>query len=100
MIKAQSIILYGSKLKCSDIKKINIILRKKYRTIIKGLVYDENNEPSIGAAVEVKQLNCFTGKFNILGYCFTNYKGEYVFCVQPEFGIHYEISIYSPLSIN
>lgn len=99
MKKAQSIILHGSNLKCSNMHKINIILRKENRTIIRGFVYDENNEPVMGAAVEVKESNCFTGKFTVLGYCFTNYKGEYVFCVQPKVGMHYEISIYSPLSI-
>ena len=94
--KNQSIILYGSRLKCSTMHEVNIVI-KKITTIIKGNVYNEQHEPSIGAVVEVQEINSLTEHCNILGYCFTNYKGEYAFLLQPAYGRRYEIYIYSPL---
>lgn len=94
--KNQSIILYGSRLKCNTMHEVNIVI-KKITTIIKGNVYNEQHEPSIGAVVEVQEINSLTEHCNILGYCFTNYKGEYAFLLQPAYGRRYEIYIYSPL---
>ncbi|HBJ1652183.1 hypothetical protein [Clostridium botulinum] len=93
----KAIILNGLKLHSNKMCKINIVIRKKNTTIIKGNVYNENHDPSIGAVVQVKEINCGTGDFRILGYCFTNYKGEYVFSLQPVCKTRYEILIYSPL---
>ncbi|NFG23114.1 hypothetical protein FDB23_00130 [Clostridium botulinum] len=95
--KKKSIVLDGSKLKCSKMYEVNIVIEKKITTIIKGNVYNQQHEPSIGAAVEVKEINCLTEQCKILGYCFTNYKGEYAFLLQPACGKRYEIYIYSPL---
>ncbi|KFX54475.1 hypothetical protein HYH39_01085 [Clostridium botulinum] len=96
--KNQSIILYGSRLKCSTMHEVNIVIKKKITTIIKGNVYNEQHEPSIGAVVEVQEINSLTEHCNILGYCFTDYKGEYAFLLQPAYGRRYEIYIYSPLT--
>ncbi|MDR5585907.1 MULTISPECIES: hypothetical protein [Clostridium] len=95
--KKEPIVLYGSRLKCSKMHEVNIVIKKKKSTIIKGNVYNEQHEPSIWAAVEVKEINCLTECCKILGYCFTDYKGEYLFLLQPACGRRYEISIYSPL---
>ena len=63
--KNNSIVLYGSKFKCSKMCKINMVIRKKNTVIIKGNVYNENQEPSIGAAIEVKEISCDTGHSKI-----------------------------------
>ncbi|AOR23412.1 hypothetical protein [Clostridium taeniosporum] len=95
--KKKSIILYGSNLKCSKMCKVDIVVNNKRTTIIKGNVYNTDHSPLVGAAIEVKEINCETNRFKILGYCFTDYRGEYAFSLNPSWEMRYEILIYSPL---
>ncbi|MBW6409476.1 hypothetical protein [Clostridium weizhouense] len=97
MKNKNSIILYGCKLMSLDSLQLDIIAKMKQLSIIKGKIYNENLEPSIGAVIEVKEINPYSKKYTILGYCFTNDKGEYVFSLEAKCGMDYEFSIYSPL---
>lgn len=95
--RGSSIILHGYNLLELNRCKVVMNIKSKNITIIRGTIYTENNEPSIGVAIEVKKINCSNKKSLIIGYCFTDDKGEYVFPLEATYGMCYEISIYSPL---
>lgn len=95
--KKTPIILHGYNLVERTKCNVDIVIKKKNISIIKGTVYNEKHEPAVGAAIEVKEINCSSKKSTILGYCFTDDKGEYAFSLVATCGICYEISIYSPL---
>lgn len=95
--KKTPIILHGYNLMERTKCNVDIVIKKKNISIIKGTVYNEKHKPAVGAAIEVKEINCFNKKSTILGYCFTDNKGKYVFSLTAAYGMCYEISIYSPL---
>ena len=76
---------------------LNIILSPKKRVIIKGKVYNSKKQPSIGAVIEVIQFDSKRNIEDILGYSYTDNKGEYLFSIEVSPKKYYEIRIYSPL---
>ena len=67
-------------------------------SIIKGIVYKPDGGLSCGAAIEVRQMNPTNCKRTILGYTYTNNKGEYVFALQANSCMLYEITVYAALT--
>lgn len=94
-MKSNSIFIDTSKVKSGGIYNINIRIKMKDKSIVRGVVYSSNCDFCIGAAVEVKEKNRYTEEITILGYCFTDNKGEYTFVVEPKLDCLYEISVYS-----
>ncbi|MFL0197711.1 hypothetical protein ACJDU8_19380 [Clostridium sp. WILCCON 0269] len=78
---------------------LNIILKCYKRVIIKGTVYNPNKLPSIGAAIEIIQVNFGSDIRKIIGYSYTDNKGEYLFSLEVLPDIFYEMNIYSPLNM-
>lgn len=76
---------------------LNIILSPKKRVIIKGKVYNSKKQPSIEAVIEVIQFDSKRNIKEIIGYSYTNNKGEYLFSIEVLPKMYYEIKIYSPL---
>ena len=75
---------------------LDIILELNKR-IIKGTVYNQNKRPSIGAAIEVVQIDYKTNTKQTIGYSYTDNKGQYLFCIENKTHVFYELFIYSPL---
>lgn len=94
-----SILINTNNLNCRTKYNLNIILKSKKRVIIKGIVYNAKKQPSIGAAIEMIQIDCQSNIKKILGYSYTDDKGEYLFCIEVLPYMIYEIAIYSPLNI-
>ncbi|GAA0076329.1 hypothetical protein UT300005_07070 [Clostridium sp. CTA-5] len=92
-----SIVLYGYELMCEENLNIDIVITNRKASIVKGIIYNEKHEPAVGAVIETKEFNPYIKKYRILGYFFTNNKGEYAFLLRPIYGMYYEFSIYSPL---
>lgn len=65
--------------------------------LIKGRVLNPDNSPSIGACVEVIELEI---KEITLGYVFTNNKGDFGFTINYKPNVDYKLNIYSPLPIS
>lgn len=76
---------------------LNIILMSEKRVIIKGTVYNEKKQPSIGAVIEIIQIDYKKSIKDVLGYSYTDNKGEYTLSVEVSPKMFYEIGIYSPL---
>jgi len=76
---------------------LNLILNVEKGTLIKGTVYSGNNVPSVGASIKVVEVNSFNKQRKILGYTYTDDKGEYQFKVVPISYMIYEFTAYSPL---
>jgi hypothetical protein len=92
-----SICINTDKLNSETQYNLNIILRLNKR-IIRGTVYNQKRLPSVGAAIEVVQMNCKTNIKKIMGYSYTDSKGQYLFCIEVLSHMVYEIAIYSPLN--
>lgn len=97
--KKTSILIDTINLNCKIKYNLNIILKSKRRVIIKGTVYNKKQQPSIGAAIEMIQIDCRNNIKKILGYSYTDCKGEYLFFIEVLPYMLYEIAIYSPLNI-
>lgn len=94
-MKSNAIFIDTSKIRSGGIYNINIHMNIKDKSIVKGVVYNSNCDFCIGAAVEIKEKNRDTEEITILGYCFTDNKGQYTFVVEPNLDCLYEISVYS-----
>ena len=90
-------LIRGKSLKPGESNILNLILDVKKSTLIKGTVYAQNDVPSVGASIKVVEINPSNKKRKILGYTFTDDKGEYRFKVIPIFYMIYEFTVYSPL---
>jgi hypothetical protein len=97
--KKASILIDTNNLNCRIKYNLNIILKSRKKVIIKGIVYNKKEKPSVGAAIEVMQVDRRSNVINILGYAYTDDKGEYLFCIEVLPYMLYEIAIYSPLNI-
>jgi len=97
--KKTSILIKTNNLSCGAKYDLNIILKLNRTVIIKGIVYNSKKKPSIGAAIEVIQINSKSNTKEILGYSYTNNKGEYLFAMEILPYMVYEFAIYSPLNI-
>lgn len=98
-MKKTSILIKTNNLNCRTKYNLNIILKSSKRVIIKGTVYNAKKQPSIGAAIEIIQINCKSRIKEILGYSYTDNKGEYLFSIEVLPDMSYEIAVYSPLNI-
>ena len=56
--KKTSILINTNNLNCRTKYNLNIILKSKKRVIIRGTVYNAKKQPSIGAAIEIIQIDC------------------------------------------
>ena len=90
-------IIRGKSLKPGEKNIVNLILNVKKSTFIKGTVYTEKDVPSVGASIKVVEINPLNKKRKILGYTFTDDKGEYQFKVIPISYMIYEFTVYPPL---
>lgn len=97
--KKTSILIKTNNLNCGAKCNLNIILNSNKTVIIKGIVYNAKKEVSVGAAIEVIQINCRSNEKKILGYSYTDNKGEYLFAIEVLPYMVYEFAIYSPLNI-
>jgi len=96
--KKTSIVINANNLKCKTKYNLNIILMSKKRTIIRGTVYNSKKQPSIGAVIEIVQIDFKRNTREILGYSYTNNKGKYLISIEVLPDMFYEIAIYSPLN--
>jgi len=90
------ILIRGKSLKLRK-NTLNLILNMEKSTLIKGTVYARNHVPSVGASIKVVEINQFNKQRKILGYTYTDEKGEYQFKVTPISYMIYEFTAYSPL---
>ncbi|MDR3594085.1 hypothetical protein [Clostridium sp.] len=95
--KEPNIIINTNDLNCRTKYNLDIILMSKRRVIIRGTVYNAKKQPSIGAAIEVIQIEPKSNAREILGYSYTDNKGEYLFSMEVLPYMIYELKIYSPL---
>jgi len=75
----------------------NLILDVEKSTLIKGTVYAGNHVPSVGASIKVVEINQLNKQRKILGYTYTDNKGQYQFKITPISYMLYEFTAYSPL---
>lgn len=95
--KRPSILLEGRQLNDHTHYQLEFVLDCRCLQIIKGIVYDQNQKPSVGAALKVTQIRNKNHAKSILGYCFTDEKGEYLFAIEALPWMKYEIMVYAPL---
>ncbi|MFA9376168.1 MAG: hypothetical protein ACERKZ_05365 [Lachnotalea sp.] len=95
--KNASFIVRGANLEYCRENHINIKLAPNKFQIIKGIVYNQRLEPCEGAVVQVIQINGKTKSKIILGYVTTNEEGEYLFSIEANPSMKYELTIFAPL---
>ena len=96
-LKKASFIINGAKLQSCTNNHFNFKLEKQNFQIIKGTVYNQKQEPCIGATVQVIQISCKDNARCLLGYVQTDEKGEYLFSLEAKPCMKYELTIYAPL---
>lgn len=95
--KKASFVIKGAKLcRCRE-NHFPIRLDPKEFQIIKGIVYNAKNEPCDGAVVQVIQISCKDEVRNLLGYALTDEYGQYLFAIEAEPYMKYELMVYAPL---
>jgi hypothetical protein len=95
--KRPSILLKGRQLKVHTHYQLEVVLNCRCLQIIKGIVYDQKQQPSVGAALKLTEISNKNHAKSILGYCFTDAKGEYLFAIEALPWMRYEITVYAPL---
>lgn len=93
------ILIRGKSLKSEGKNILNLIINTEKSTLIKGTVYAGKSVPSVGASIKVVEINPFNKERRILGYTYTDGKGEYQFKVIPISYMIYEFTVYSPLKL-
>lgn len=96
--RTTSIMIFGSKLRQNMQYNFNVMLRTHSFQIIRGTVYDHNKKPSKGAVIQITQIRMDNNRRQILGYSYTDEKGQYVFTIQALSYMKYEMTVYAPLS--
>ena len=91
------ILIRGESLKPGKKNILNLILITEKSTLIKGTVYEGKCVPSVGASIKVVEINPLNKKRKVLGYTYTDDKGEYQFKVIPISCMLYEFTVYSAL---
>lgn len=95
--KKASFIINGNNLLYCNENHINITLKRQNFQIINGTVYNQKQEPCIGAAVQVVQISCYDHTRKLLGYTLTDESGHYLFSIDAKPCMKYELTIYAPL---
>lgn len=95
--KKSSFIINGNNLRYCSENHVNIHLKRQNFQIIKGTVYNQKQEPSIGAAVQVVEISCKNHSRHLLGYTLTDENGHYLFSLVAKPCMKYELAIYDPL---
>lgn len=95
--KKASFVIKGSKLNFCKENHFPIQLDRQKFQIVKGTVYNQNQEPCEGAVVQVIQINCKDKTKNLLGYVLTGENGEYLFAIEAKPCMKYELTIFAPL---
>lgn len=93
------ILIRGKSLNPCEKNILNLILNVQKSTLIKGTVYAYKCVPSVGASIKVVEINPLNKERKILGYTYTDDKGEYQFKVIPISYMIYEFTAYSPLKL-
>lgn len=91
------ILIRGKSLKPGEKNILNLVLNVERSTLIYGTVYAGKYVPSVGASIKVVEINPFNKTRKILGYTYTDDKGEYQFKVIPISYMIYEFTVYSAL---
>jgi len=91
------ILIRGKSLKPGEKNILNLTLNAERSTLVKGTVYEGKYVPSVGASIKVVEINPLNKKRKILGYTYTDDKGEYQFRVIPISYMLYEFTAYSAL---
>ncbi len=92
-----SFFIRGAKLRCHRENRVQMQLECNEFQIMKGTVYQSNNEPCIGAVVQVIQRNCKNNRIEIIGYVLTGEDGAYLFSIKAKPYMLYELIVYEPL---
>lgn len=93
-----SIMIKGAKTREDVHYNFNILLNNKKVQIIKGTVFNQKQEPSKGAAIQVTQISNINNRRSILGYSYTDENGKYLFTIRALPRMRYEIAVYAPLT--
>jgi hypothetical protein len=95
--KKTSFTIRGSRLLPCRENHFNFHLGRINFQIIKGTVYCLNQTPSAGTAVQITQVDMVNHTSTILGYAITDEAGHYVFSLEAQPDMKYEISVFAPL---
>ena len=92
-----SFIIEGAKLQHCSNNHFSIKLDSQKFQIIKGTVYNQNKETCEGAVIQIVQIGCRDRTKCLLGYVFSDENGEYLFALEANPCMIYELAIYAPL---
>lgn len=95
--KNASFTIEGSSLLPCSKKHFNFHLSRMNFQIIKGTVYRVDHTPCCGAVVQITQVDMATHAATPLGYAITDKAGRYVFSLQAQPDMKYELSVFAPL---
>jgi hypothetical protein len=95
--KNTSFTIRGSRLLPCRENHFNFHLGRINFQIIKGIVYCLNQTPSAGAVVLITQVDMVNHTSTVLGYSITDEAGRYVFSLEAQPDMKYEISVFAPL---
>jgi hypothetical protein len=95
--KKTFLLVEGAKLKLFKDNHLCIQVNRQRFQIVKGIIYNQNQKPCVGAVVQVVQINCNDKSRSLLGYVLADEYGEYLFAIEAKSCMKYELSIYAPL---
>lgn len=95
--KKSSFVINGARLQTCRENHFNFRLKSQKFQIIRGTVYNQNQEPCPGAAVQVVKINCRDHSRTLLGYALTDENGRYLFSVEAKPYMKYELAVFAPL---
>lgn len=93
--EVSTIIINSQQLRPGGIYCIQRKLKAVNEILIKGTVFNPDNTPSIGACIEVIEINSME---TTLGYVFTNDEGKFGFTINYKPNVDYKLRVYSPIS--
>ena len=98
--KKASFTIRGSRLLPCRENHFNFHLGQMNYQIIKGTVYCLNQRPCGRAVVQITQVDMVNHTATLLGYTITDEAGRYVFSLEAQPDMKYELSVFAPLITN
>jgi uncharacterized protein YegP (UPF0339 family) len=95
-----SFLISGSKLLPWRENHYNFKLCRKNHQIIKGTIYNQDQTPCAGATVLVTQIDNEKQERMLLGFVVTDKAGHYLFSLEANPKMKYELTVYAPIIHN
>lgn len=92
-----SFLIEESELRYNRNNHINIRLGTRRFQVIKGTVYNQENSPCSKVVVRIVQINSHNQAHELLGYVVTDEHGDYLFVLEANPCMTYELTVFASL---